>query len=228
MKQVIYDLLNFFFPVYCPICGRPMSIRKMVLCLPCELKMPLAGYTSTRENPVEQLFWGRTKIEAATSFFRFEKGSKYQKLLHLLKYNGDKNMGIFLGKLLGNELKGTLFEQCDYIVPVPLHPKKKRKRGYNQGEIIAMGLSSVLDIPLMTNILLRTRFTSTQTKKNRYERYLNVEHVFTLEAQNIYIENCSVLLIDDVVTTGSTIEACAETLLQKKGVKVYVATVACA
>lgn len=228
MKLLIYDLLNFFFPVYCPVCGTPMSVRKLVLCLPCELKMPLARYVSNPENPVAQLFWGRTKIEAATSFFRFEKGSKYQKLLHLLKYNGEKKVGIFLGKLLGTELKDTLYGQCDYIIPVPLHRKKKRKRGYNQSEIIAIGLSSILDIPVMTNILYRTSFTSTQTKKTRFERFLNVEHVFTLKPQNITKENCSILLIDDVVTTGSTLEACVETLLQKEGVKVYVATVACA
>jgi len=228
MNQLIYDLLNFFFPVYCPVCGTPMSVRKLVLCLPCELKMPLAGYASNPENPVAQLFWGRTKIEAATSFFRFEKGSKYQKLLHLLKYKGEKNVGVFLGKLLGTELKETPFGQCDYIVPVPLHPKKMRKRGYNQSEIIATGLSSILEIPVITNILYRTSFTGTQTKKTRFERFLNVEHVFTLNEQGIRKENCSILLIDDVVTTGSTLEACVETLLQKEGVKVYVATVACA
>jgi len=135
-------------------------------------------------------------------------------------------MGVFLGKLLGTELKETLFNQCDYIVPVPLHPKKERKRGYNQSEIIALGLSSVLDIPLKTDILYRTSITSTQTRKTRYERFLNVEHVFSIKAQNIEKENCSVLLIDDVVTTGSTIEACVETLLQLEGIRVFVATVA--
>ena len=228
MKQLIYDLLNFFFPVYCPVCGTPMSIRKQVLCLPCELKMPRAGYVSNPENPVAQLFWGRTKVEAATSFFRFEKGSKYQKLLHLLKYNGDKKVGLFLGKLLGTDLKDTLFNDCDYIVPVPLHPKRQRKRGYNQSEIIAMGLSSIIEVPVMTNILYRNSFTSTQTKKSRFERFLNVEHVFMLKPQNLQKKNCSVLLVDDVVTTGSTLEACVETLLQMEGIKVYVATVACA
>lgn len=228
MRQEICDLLNFIFPVYCPVCGIPLSVRKQVLCLPCELKMPRAEYISNPDNPVAQLFWGRTKVEAATSFFRFEKGSKYQKLLHLLKYNGDKKMGIFLGKLLGTELKETQFGQCDFIIPVPLHPKKKRKRGFNQSEIIAIGMSSILDIPVLTNILYRSSFTSTQTKKNRFDRFLNVEHVFTLKPQNIEKEKCSVLLIDDVVTTGSTLEACVNTLLQYEGMVVYIATLACA
>lgn len=205
-----------------------MLLRQQVLCLPCEIKMPRADYVSNPENPVAQLFWGRTKVEAATSFFRFEKGSKYQKLLHLLKYNGEKNVGVFLGKLLGTELKETQYGLCDYIVPVPLHPKKMRKRGYNQSEIIAIGLSSILDIPVATNILYRNSFTSTQTRKTRFERFQNVEHVFTLESENIQKSNCSLLLIDDVVTTGSTLEACVETLLQEDGIKVYVATVACA
>lgn len=228
MKQWLYDILNFFFPVYCPVCGVPMSLRKQVICLSCELKMPLSGYTSNPDNPVAQLFWGRTKVEAATSFFRFEKGSKYQKLLHLLKYNGDKDVGIFLGKLLGTVLKETVFENCDYIVPVPLHPKKERKRGYNQSEIIARGLSSILHIPVNTNILYRASFTSTQTRKTRFERFLNVEHVFQIRLQDLKKDHCSILLIDDVVTTGSTLEACVEALLKKDGVKVYVATVACA
>lgn len=228
MRQIIFDVLNFFFPVYCPVCGVPLAVRKQVICLPCELKMPRAGYIDDPENPVAQLFWGRTKVELAVSFFRFEKGSKYQKLLHLLKYKGDKRVGVFLGRLLGAELKDSEFAMCDYIVPVPLHPKKKRKRGFNQSEIIANGVSLVIGIPVRTNILYRNLYTGTQTKKSRFERFQNVENVFRTESWNIDKENCSVLLIDDVVTTGSTLEACVETLLKHEGMKVYVATVACA
>lgn len=205
-----------------------MAIRKQVICLPCELHMPRADYTFDAENPVAQLFWGRTKIEAATSFFRFEKGSKYQKLLHLLKYKGDKNVGVFLGKLLGAELKESVFNRCDFIVPVPLHPRKKKKRGYNQSEIIANGVSTIMGIPVRKDILFRDKFTDTQTKKSRFERFRNVENVFRIEPLNIEKGGLSVLLIDDVVTTGSTIEACSETLLKYEGMKVYVATVACA
>jgi len=228
MRQIIYDLLNFLFPRYCPVCGTPMAVRKQIICLSCELKMPRAGYIDDPENPVAQLFWGRTKVELAVSFFRFEKGSKYQKLLHLLKYNGDKKVGVFLGQLLGAELKDSAFDRCDYILPVPLHPKKEKKRGYNQSEIIANGVSAVMDIPVKTDFLYRGSNTETQTRKSRFERFQNVENVFRIEEVNIDKKSCSVLLIDDVVTTGSTLEACVEALLKQDGIKVYVATVACA
>lgn len=228
MRQWIYDILNFFFPVYCPVCGATIVVRNQFLCLPCELNMPRASFSDHSDNPVAQLFWGRVKVEAASSFFRFEKGSRYQKLLHLLKYKGDKTIGIYLGKLLGTELKDSIFIQCDYIVPVPLHPKKERKRGYNQSEVIARGVSFITGIPVRTDLLFRDSFTSTQTRKSRFERFQNVENVFRFESINIEKSKCSFLVIDDVVTTGSTLEACAATMLKKKGIKVYIATVACA
>lgn len=228
MRQWFYDVISFFFPVYCPVCGETISVRNQLICLHCELNMPRAGFTDPGDNPVAQLFWGRVKVEAATSFFKFEKGSHYQKLLHLLKYKGDKTMGIYLGKLLGIELKNSVFSQCDYIAPVPLHPKKERKRGYNQSEIIAKGVSFVTGIPVRPDLLFRDTFTTTQTRKSRFERFQNVENVFRFESMNIEESHNSILLIDDVVTTGSTLEACAVSLLKKKGIKVYIATVACA
>ena len=226
--QWIYDLVNFFFPLYCPVCGIPVTLRKQKLCLQCELDMPRAGFPDPRDNPVAQLFWGRVRVAAATSFFRFEKGSRYQKLLHILKYNGDQAMGLYLGKLLGSELKDSVFGQCDYLVPVPLHEQKMRKRGYNQSEIIANGVSIVTGIPVRIDLLFRDGVTSTQTRKSRFERFKNVEKVFRFESGNLESSGCSILLLDDVVTTGSTLEACASALLEKKGIKVYVATVACA
>ncbi len=228
MRQWIYDILNFFFPVYCPVCGATIAVRMQLLCLHCELNMPRAGFSDPADNPVAQLFWGRVKLEAATSFFKFEKGSRYQKLLHLLKYKRDKTMGIYLGKLLGSDLKDTIFMHCDYIVPVPLHLRKERKRGYNQSEIIARGVSFIMGIPVRTDLLFRDAFTATQTRKSRFERFKNVENVFRFEPSNMEKGKCSILIIDDVVTTGSTLEACTMTMLKKEGVRVFIATVACA
>ena len=228
MRLWIYDMLNFFFPVYCPVCGATISVRNQLMCLHCEINMPRADFADPADNPVAQLFWGRVEVEAATSFFKFEKGSRYQKLLHLLKYKGDKTVGVYLGKLLGTELKDSVFNQCDYIVPVPLHPKKERKRGYNQSEIIAVGTSFITGIPVRTDLLFRDSFTATQTRKSRFERFQNVENVFRFESSRIEKRGCSILVIDDVVKTGSTLEACALVLLKKKGVKIYLATVACA
>lgn len=228
MRQEIHDVLNFFFPLYCPVCGNIVSTREQQLCITCELYIPRAAFRDPCDNPVAQIFWGRVNIEAATSLFRFEKGSRYQKLLHVLKYQGDHKMGIYLGKLLGNEIKAVFPIQCDYIVPVPLHPKKQKKRGYNQSEIISKGVSMTTGIPVRSDLLFRRGYTSSQTRKSRYERYENVEKVFCLDAGKLEGLACSILLIDDVVTTGSTLEACAAVLLEIPGIQVYVATVACA
>jgi ComF family protein len=228
MRQWIHDTVSFFFPVYCKVCGKPLHVPGEVICLGCELEMPRTGYSAEPDNPVAQLFWGRVWLEGATSLFRFEKGSRYQSLLHGLKYNGQKKIGIFLGKMLGAEIHDYPFGRTDLIVPVPLHWKKERKRGYNQSEIIALGVSGVTGIPVNSGVLLRNRETDTQTMKSRYERWENMEHVFSLQEEASLLSGKTVLLIDDVVTTGSTLEACAEVLLSVPGVKVFVATVACA
>jgi ComF family protein len=145
-----------------------------------------------------------------------------------LKYKGAGHIGIYLGKLLGNELKNTEYAAADMIVPVPLHLKKKRKRGFNQSELIGRGLSEILNIQVRNDVLFRPVRTSTQTRKNRYERAENMEGVFSISTSFYPLETLTVLLIDDVVTTGSTLEACANELLKIPGLTVMIATVACA
>lgn len=228
MKRLMFDLLNLVFPVYCPVCRTTLHSPGEVVCLKCELGMPRTGYIHDPDNPVSQIFWGRSAIDCATSLFRFEKGSAYQSLLHHLKYKGAGHIGIYLGKLLGNELKDTEYASADMIVPVPLHPKKKRKRGYNQSELIGRGVSEILDIPMKNDLLLRPVRTSTQTRKNRYERAENMEGVFSISSSFQPEDQEKILLIDDVVTTGSTLEACANELLKVPGITVMIATVACA
>lgn len=228
MRHFIFDIISFFFPVYCPVCKMPMHIPGQVICLKCEQGLPATGYAEDPENPVAEIFWGRVQLEGATSLFRFEKGSKYQVLLHLLKYKGSKKIGLFLGKLLGADILHTPFCEAGYIVPVPLHKKKEKQRGYNQSEVIASGISAITGIPVNTTILFRKEYTESQTRKNRFERWENMENVFSLTESNKLPENSTLLLVDDVVTTGSTLEACAEVLLKIPGVRLYVATVACA
>lgn len=198
------------------------------ICLDCEHGMPRTNYTFDQDNPVAELFWGRTDLAGATSLFRFEKGSAYQTLIHNLKYRGDRHIGIFLGKLLGQEILNTPFSTVDYIIPVPLHRKKERKRGYNQSDIIALGISEVTGLHILNDLLIRNLHTSSQTHKNRFERWQNMNHVFSLAYQDKSLEGSTFLLIDDVVTTGSTLEACAEALHGIPRVKIFVATVACA
>ena len=229
MKQSLYSLSNFLFPALCPVCRDLLTIPGEIICLNCEARMPFARYTPEEDNPVSMLFWGRTRIERATSLFRFEKGSAYQPLLHELKYKGKKETGIFLGKMLGRELLQTPFMNCTCLVPVPLHPKKHKKRGFNQSEVIAEGVSSITRIPVNNNLLYRVKDSATQTNKSRFERYKNVSDVFGLTPLISSEKPGALLLIDDVVTTGSTLEACAEVLLKyAPTLRIFIATVACA
>ncbi|MCF8224933.1 MAG: ComF family protein [Bacteroidales bacterium] len=228
VRQWLFDITGFFFPLYCPVCGNILCHPGEVICLACELKMPRTNFVKDPENPVAQLFWGRTKLEGATSLMRFEKGSKYQSLIHGLKYRGEKRIGLFLGKLIGKELLPTSFSDVDFIVPVPLHPKKEKKRGFNQSEVIASGIYEITGIPVRNNILFRKQHTETQTHKNRYQRWENMDGVFEISNENGVLHNKKILLVDDVVTTGSTLEACAETLHRSGPSAIYIATIACA
>ena len=139
---------------------------------------------------------------------------------------GEKKNGIYLGKLLGLELRNTVFGSCDYIIPVPLHPKKLRKRGYNQASVIAEGVKSIIHKPIIEDFLIRKKYSGTQTRKNRFERFLNMESIFMLNPDYRTFENYNLLLIDDVVTTGSTLEACSEAIIMEIQGSIYAATVA--
>ncbi|MFO7789725.1 MAG: phosphoribosyltransferase family protein, partial [Bacteroidales bacterium] len=163
---------------------------------------------------------GRVNIEQATALIHFVKGSPYRKLIHKLKYKNRPDIGEFLGVEFGSELKqSVLFRNLDYIVPVPLHPDKKKVRGYNQAELIANGISSVMDVPVSADNLIRKVFTKTQTKKGKYDRWENVSKVFDVQRPEEFA-NKYVLLVDDVITTGATIEACAQKLLDIEGAKI--------
>jgi ComF family protein len=177
-------------------------------------------------NPVSRIFWGRVNLSSATSFLFFNKGGSVQKLIHQLKYKGSIETGNFLGELMGNDLiKSDLYNTIDAIIPVPLHKKKLHIRGYNQSDIIARGIGKSMSIPTVSNTLIRTEFTETQTKKARYSRWENVKGKFGINNQED-IEGKHVLLVDDVLTTGATIESCAQTLLEVPNIIVSVATVA--
>jgi ComF family protein len=200
---------------------------KGVLCISCEYNLPYTGFKDS-DNPVSQLFWGRIQIEGGTALIRFEKGSRYQAMLHELKYRRNRNVGSYLGRLLGHALSGTCFAGCDLLIPVPLHPKRLRKRGYNQSEVIAEGVSAVTGIPVHTNVLRRIRSEGSQTFKGRYDRFENVRGNFCLSANPPDLNGLTVLLLDDVVTTGATLEACCRILQEHFGCRIFVAAVSCA
>jgi len=222
------DFISLIWPRTCMACGKALYRYEDSICTNCNLTLPQTNFHTMSDNPVSRLFWGRVKLESAASFYYFSKGSRVQHMMHSLKYRGNKDIGILLGRLYGNELiNAPLFNSVNCIIPVPLHPKRLRFRGYNQSEMISIGLSAGMRIPVDTTTLLRNTATTTQTRKTRFKRWENVSEVFVLNNPE-KIENMHILLVDDVVTTGSTIEACAHTLLSAKNTKISLATIACA
>jgi ComF family protein len=190
--------------------------------------MPKTAYETIPDNPVARIFWGRVPLHAASACYFFAKKGRIQPLIHSLKYRSNKGIGLYLGQQLGTSLiEAPLYQDVQLIVPVPLHPKKKHIRGYNQAEVIANGMAKVMKLPVVTDNLIRSVATETQTKKSRDERWQNVKNIFTVTNPSQFT-NSHVLLVDDVITTGSTIEACVTTLLEATHLKVSVATVACA
>jgi len=228
VRRWLTDLMLFLFPANCLVCGSRLPVPVDVLCPGCEYRLPRTGYSDRENNPVNMIFWGRVQLAGATSLLWFEKGSVYQSMLHELKYRNNCKTGLYLGKLLGHELKSTRLALCDMIIPVPLHPRKRKQRGYNQAELIAIGTSRITGIPVETGILLRILHHDSQTGMGRYERYENVAGNFKLAPGARDLTDTSILLIDDIVTTGATLEACSITLLQRYRCQVYIATVSCA
>lgn len=226
--RLIEDFINLFYPKLCAACGAHLLKQEKYVCMQCLYSLPRTNYHYTIENPVEQIFWGRTEITAATAYYFFEKDARFAKIIHRLKYRGKKEIGIEMGKIFGAELKeSSRFNKVDLIIPVPLHWKKKKKRGYNQSEFIASGIAESMGKPIDTNTLYRAVETETQTRKSRYERWENVENIFRLKSAD-KIKGKHILLVDDVITTGATLESCATTLLKGNNTKVSVVTLAMA
>ena len=230
MKKIIRylsDFFNLFFPNLCVVCNNHLVNQEELICTKCLYNLPKTNFHKDFENPVSQLFWGRTKIEYATSFFFFNKGSKYQGMMHKFKYHGNKEIGYVLGRYFGSQIKDSVFNDVDVIIPVPLHKSKFKKRGYNQSEWIGKGLSDSMKKPLDVKSLIRNIATETQTRKSRFDRWKNVENIFKISDLK-QLEGKHVLIIDDVVTTGSTLEACINAVLEIKDTKVSIATLAVA
>jgi ComF family protein len=226
-KNYITGLVGLFFPKGCASCDRNLVENEFFLCTQCLWELPKTNFHLNVDNEIAQNFWGRIPLENATAHYFFQKGGHVQKLLHKLKYKGQKEIGIELGKLIGFDLKGTSFSAVDLVIPVPLHKSKLRKRGYNQSECLAAGISGVLEVPVNVGNLTRTVANPTQTKKHRYERWQNVEGIFSVKDPGFF-ENKHVLLVDDVITTGATLEACVQALQSEVNVRVSVVTAAMA
>lgn len=223
--RIFSHLLDIFFPRVCPGCSSLLTDGEKVICTECLYLLPRTNYWKEIDNPVARIFWGRIFLENASSFLHFNKGSRLQRIIHHLKYKNQHEIGIELGRMYGFELKETPYLDIDLIVPVPLHPKKLKSRGYNQSELISKGLSEILDKPVITDSVSRIVEKESQTHKSRYERWENVQSIFAVTKPEM-LENKHILLVDDVLTTGATIEACASAILEISGTRVSVATIA--
>ncbi len=223
LRQAGYGLSHIFFPRICEGCQTPLIKTEQVLCLHCLEKLPLTCHYNQPDNEAAMRFAGRFPFHVAVSFTYFISHGLVQHLLHGLKYRGKKDVGRFLGRQFALALQQTAWiHTVDLILPVPLHKKKEAARGYNQSVLIAEGMHSVLQIPYSAKMLLRIKQTESQTLKTRKERAENMEGAFTTHAS---LQGKHVLLLDDVLTTGATLEACAQTVLQQKNVRVSLATI---
>jgi ComF family protein len=229
IKHLAGDFASLFFPTVCAACNGHLVRSEVAICTACLMECPRTfDQHDPVDNPLAKVFWGRVPLQGAAAFFVFSKGGKVQELIHNLKYNARTDAGIAAGKLFGNEIKDlTPFNTIDAVVPVPLHRDKFRKRGYNQAACFGAGLAEALGIPMYEHGMQRLSATETQTKKNRNERWENVEDVFTLN-KKINLKGKHILLVDDVITTGATIEACAIPILELEGTKVSVISLAAA
>lgn len=226
-NNIFSDFVHLFYPNICQSCGNSLKSFETVICTYCYVHLPLTGFVNDASNSVFELFWGRTHIEFASAYLYFHKGNSVQTLMHRFKYKGIKPIGHKLGYLYGKEIvESSLYHDIDVIIPVPLHPKKLRQRGFNQSDLIAAGISEATNIPLDTSTLSRLLYSETQTRKSRFERWQNVKEIFSSENENL--KNKHILLVDDTVTTGATLESCTNSLLQTEGVRVSVGAIAVA
>ena len=224
----LHCIIDLFYPRVCAACGQPLLRNEENVCLKCRYLLPKTGYELHADNPVAQTFYGRVPFHAVTSCFFFAKSGKVQRLIHELKYKGDKEAGLFLGQQLGESIKDApLFQGVDYLIPVPLHPKREKQRGYNQSLLIAQGIHEMTGITIGDKYLVRTVYTSSQTKKSAEERHKNVKDIFEVRFAD-ELKGKHVLLIDDVLTTGATLESCAHQLENIPGITISAATAACA
>ncbi len=226
--NVLYDFAGLFLPRRCAACSTALMRHERVLCLVCEQDLPLTRFHADEDNVVEQVFKGRLRLQAASAMLRFTRDGMVQHMLHRLKYKGDSEVGLDLGRRMAVELMGCWrFSSLDTVIAVPLHASKLRQRGFNQAQVLVDGLREVWPLADPGRELLRVVSTRTQTKKGRMERWTNVKQAFQLAHPEV-LRDRHVLLVDDVVTTGATLEACANALAAVPGLRISVFTCACA
>ncbi len=218
------DIYNLFFPELCLACVTVLTNNENIVCTSCRFELPETHFTNQKNNIIEKTFTARLDIVEATSLLYYKKGGLVQNLIHNLKYNGHQEIGAFLGEWLGNEMrKSNRFKNLDYIIPVPLYKKRLQERGFNQVTLFGKKLSEILSIPYNDSVLIRETESIKQSKKSRLERWQNVDHIFTLSEKKLF-KSKHILLIDDILTSGSTIESCYNCLKDIENIKISIAT----
>ncbi|RLD29119.1 MAG: ComF family protein [Bacteroidetes bacterium] len=221
-------IVNLFFPKVCYGCRHLLTDNEIHICTNCRHNLPVTNYHFENNNTVEKVFYGRVKIEHATALLRFEKKGIVQQLLHNLKYRGHEVISTLLGEWLGNELKTVeVYSTIDIVIPVPLHKNKLQKRGYNQVAKFGVEIAKALNAEYIDSVLLKTTATKTQVFKKRMSRWKNPNQVFSIKNKAL-IKGKHILLVDDIITTGATIEACSNILNKADGIKISIATMAIA
>jgi len=225
MYKAIIDL---FFPKVCYACHEVLNDHEQDICTDCRNNLPVTNFHFHKDNNVSKVFYARVKVVYGTALFRFEKKGLVQQLIHNLKYKGQESIGVFLGDWLGGELKTVKeYSEIDMVIPVPLHKNKLKKRGFNQVAKFAEHIASALNVTYVDNVLLKVTNTDSQVLKSRFARWTSNEELFTLQNKST-IANKHILLVDDLITTGATMEACINVLNQAKNIKISVACMAIA
>jgi ComF family protein len=225
--SLVNDIIDLIYPRTCAACFDARPVQRGIFCISCLAELPETNFHQFDGNPFEVHFWGRVPVQAGAAFLFFVPDGRTQTLLHNIKYRSRSDFARSIGEFYGNKLRQSpRFQGLDVIVPVPLHWKKEHRRGFNQSAEFGKGLAETMSIPFLKNGLVRKRFTATQTKKTRADRVANLKEAFVLKDPNL-LKHKHVLLVDDVLTTGATLEACALALLQAEGVRVSMVTIAC-
>ena len=225
LKSLLSDFLHLIYPHNCEGCGSDTLNQDSFLCAKCLYQLPHTGFIEKADNPLERKLYGRLNVQHAGAGFYFSKDGLLQHLVAQLKYKNNKEMGLYLGKLLGYQLMDCKrFDDVEILIPLPLNRKKENKRGYNQSEMICQGIASVWKRPIVTDAISRVINTATQTKKNRSDRWENVDGVFAVTNPE-KLKGKHIALLDDIITTGASIDACGNELLKVSGVKLSIISV---
>lgn len=226
LSGLVHQALHLFYPHVCQGCGTDIISRDHQLCIRCIARLPVSNFLTLEGNPVEKKFYGRLPVCNAGAAYYFTKDSLLQKLIYNLKYRGNRDIGLYLGRLVGVYLmNNTNYAPVEALIPLPLNPKREKKRGYNQATVLCQGISSVWKKPVIDDAVIRLINTATQTHMSRISRWQNMDGVFFVNRPEA-IKNKHVLLVDDVVTTGATLEACGAEILKTAGTSLSIATLA--